>query len=114
MNKIIDLSNRIDEQFATPSPSWLYEHPSEVLNHPTLSVTEKRVILASWASDAWAPESAPWLRCPPGTPRAVPLRDILDALQSLDDDPPPRPGGGRSRRSLIWPFGPTFIGGERS
>lgn len=99
----ISLSNCIDEQQAALHPSWAYEHPRDVVSDPTLSVSEKRAILSSWASDACAMDSAPTLRRPPGAHQAVPFDDIVEALQSLDD-PPPRPGGGRAR-PLVWPFG---------
>jgi hypothetical protein len=101
---LINLSNRIDEQQAALHPSWAYDHPRDVVSDPTLSASEKRAILSSWASDACALESAPSLRRPPGASRAVPFDDIVEALQSLDDPTPPRPGGSRAR-ALIWPFG---------
>jgi hypothetical protein len=83
------------------NPAAVFSHPSEVLNDPDLTRQEKRAILSSWASDACAVESAPQLRQPPGTAEPVSFDDILDALRSLDDDPPPRPGGARMR--LRWP-----------
>jgi hypothetical protein len=43
-------------------PSQLFEHPSDVVDDPDLSLNEKRAILASWASDACAVESTPTLR----------------------------------------------------
>ena len=64
-------------------PSQLFEHPSDVLHDPDLSLNEKRAILASWASDACAVESAPALR---NNPRGQVLSfdDIMDALRALD------------------------------
>ena len=64
-------------------PSQLFEHPSDVLDDPDLSLNEKRAILASWASDACAVESAPALR---NNPRGQVLSfdDIMDALRALD------------------------------
>jgi hypothetical protein len=51
--------------------------------HPDLTLNEKRAILASWASDACAIESAPALReSPNGAP--VPFDDVMDALRTLD------------------------------
>jgi hypothetical protein len=47
-------------------PAQAFEHPSYVVNDPDLTLNEKRAILASWASDACAPEAAPHLRCAPG------------------------------------------------
>jgi hypothetical protein len=68
-----------------------------VLRDDTLSRSEKRVILSSWASDANSVESQPGLRLIPGAGHAVPLALILAALRRLDDDDPP-PNGGASIR----------------
>lgn len=64
-------------------PAQAFEHPSEVVNDPDLTLNEKRAILASWASDACAIEAAPELR---SSPSGVPVRfdDIMDALRTLD------------------------------
>jgi hypothetical protein len=75
-------------------PASIFDHPRDVLNDPDLTKQEKRAILSSWASDACAVESMPWLRQPPGCKTPVSFDDIVDALRSLDDDPTrPRPGG---------------------
>ena len=64
-------------------PAEAFEHPSEVVRDPDLTLNEKRAILSSWASDACALEAAPELReLPRG--RLVRFDDILDALRSLD------------------------------
>jgi hypothetical protein len=64
-------------------PSQVYEHPSDVVNDPDISLNEKRAVLASWASDACAIEAAPTLRkCPGG--RVVRFDDIMEALRTLD------------------------------
>ena len=64
-------------------PADAFEHPSDVLHDPDLTLNEKRAILASWASDACALEAAPELReLPRG--RLVLFDDIMDALRSLD------------------------------
>jgi len=47
-------------------PARAFEHPSNVINDPDLTLNEKRAILASWASDACAIEAAPSLRAVPG------------------------------------------------
>jgi hypothetical protein len=85
------------------NPAAVFNHPRDVLNDPDLTKQEKRAILSSWASDACAVESTPGLRQRPGGATLVSFDDIVDALRSLDDDPPPRPGGlamrlGRRRR----------------
>jgi hypothetical protein len=64
-------------------PSELFEHPSDVVNDPDLSLNEKRAILASWASDACAVEAAPMLRKNPRG-RVVTFDEIMDALRLLD------------------------------
>ena len=43
-------------------PAGAFTHPTDVLRDPDLTLNEKRAILASWASDACAVESAPALR----------------------------------------------------
>jgi hypothetical protein len=70
-----------------------------VLNDETLSASEKRVILSSWASDMFAVESCPALREIPGMDHTIRLADILAALRRLDgeNDDPPRPGGATMR-----------------
>ena len=64
-------------------PAQAYQHPSDVLADPDLTVNEKRAILASWASDACAVEAALELREPaPG--KVVRYDEIMEALRSLD------------------------------
>ena len=58
--------------------------PSEVAASPALTLEEKREILASWASDACAVESAPALCLYPGTNRPVQVDAVIAALRSLD------------------------------
>jgi hypothetical protein len=68
-------------------PDQAFAHPQDVITAPDLSREEKRAILASWASDAWAVESTPGLRhCPGLVDHIVPLDVVLDALRSLDPD----------------------------
>ena len=65
-------------------PAGAFSHPSEVANDPDLTLNEKRAILASWASDACAVESAPALRIAPSGNKQVTFDDIMDALRALD------------------------------
>jgi hypothetical protein len=65
-------------------PAQAFEHPMRVVNDPDLTLSEKRAILASWASDACAVEAAPALRLVPGARRTVEFDDIIDALRALD------------------------------
>ena len=76
-------------------PANAFGHPSEVVNDPDLTLSEKRAILASWASDACAIEAAPELRA---RQRGSPVRfdDIIDALRTLD-----RPANGDKYRRAI-------------
>lgn len=82
-----------------------FSHPSQVLDNPVLSPTDKRYILAAWASDALAVRDNPWLRQLPGSSNAVPLKDILGALRRLDDEddrpPPPIHGGAALRPTQV-------------
>jgi hypothetical protein len=64
-------------------PASAFDHPLAVVRDPDLTLNEKRAILASWASDACAVDSAPMLRRLPGG-KAVTFDDVVDALRSLD------------------------------
>ena len=65
-------------------PAQAFDHPDDVVHDPDLMVNEKRVILASWASDACAVEALPALRRPPGGRQVVTVDAVLDALRALD------------------------------
>jgi|SRR6185295_8896941 hypothetical protein len=79
-------------------PAHAFPCPADVLNDPDLTLSEKRAILASWASDACAVEAVPALRKPSGI---APIRfdDIMDALRELDRQGDGRPMP-RYRRAL--------------
>ena len=73
------------------NPAAVFDHPRDVLADQDLSITEKRAILSSWASDACAVESMPGLRQQPGGKAPVSFDDIVEALRSLDGERlPPR------------------------
>jgi hypothetical protein len=74
-------------------PGTTFEHPRDVVSHPSLSLAEKRAILASWASDASAIASCPSLRAPEGLKAPVSIDDVLEALCALDEGPRHPPGG---------------------
>src|SRR4051812_27212216 len=74
-------------------PGTVFSHPRDVVADPTLSLAEKRAILASWASDASAIASCPALRAPDGLKAPVTIDEILDALCELDGKPWNPPGG---------------------
>lgn len=74
-------------------PGTAFEHPRDVITHPALSLSEKRAILASWASDASAIASCPGLRAPEALKAPVTIDEILEALCALDEGPRNPPGG---------------------
>jgi hypothetical protein len=65
-------------------PGVGFTHPRDVLKDPLLDRSEKRAVLASWASDACAVADEPHLRWMLGTPEPVPLCDVREALARLD------------------------------
>jgi hypothetical protein len=68
-----------------------------VVADQTISLGEKRAILASWASDAAAVASNPALRELPGPRRLVTIDDVLEAMSALDHHPKGPPGGKPAR-----------------
>jgi hypothetical protein len=66
-------------------PAGAFAHPTDVVRDPDLTLHEKRAILASWASDACAVESAPALRVAPAGKKPVTFDDVMDALRALDE-----------------------------
>ncbi|MFY9952431.1 hypothetical protein [Bradyrhizobium sp.] len=76
----------------------VFEHPKDVVMHTSLTLAEKRAILASWASDASAIASCPAPRAPDGLKAPVSIDAILDALCELDGGPRNPPGGKSQRR----------------
>lgn len=79
-------------------PGTVFEHPKDVVNHSSLTLAEKRAILASWASDASAIASCPALRAPDGLKAPVSIDAILEAICELDGGPRNPPGGKPNRR----------------
>jgi hypothetical protein len=84
------------------NPAAVFDHPRDVLNDPDLTKQEKRAILSAWASDACAVQCLPGMRQPPDARAPVSFDEIIDALKSLDDDLPPRPGGKPMRVRPSW------------
>jgi hypothetical protein len=74
-------------------PGTTFEHRGTWFHIPSLSLSEKRAILASWASDASAIASCPSLRAPEGLKAPVSINDVLRALCALDEGPRHPPGG---------------------
>jgi hypothetical protein len=76
-------------QSGSPMPAQscavsIYTHPDDVPNDPTLTMAEKRALLASWISDARAVENAPALRRL-DSGAVVDIDAILRVLVSLDE-----------------------------
>jgi hypothetical protein len=65
-------------------PANAFARPRHVVDDPDLSLSEKRAILAAWASDACAVEAAPALRQAPGAAQPVLYDEVMDALRTLD------------------------------
>jgi len=91
------LNDNVVDLNALLHPGTAFEHPRDAVSHPTLSLSEKRAILASWASDASAIASCPSLRAPEGLKAPVTIDEILEALNALDEGPR-NPPGGKPRR----------------
>lgn len=68
-------------------PAQAFNSPAEVVNDPDLTVTEKRAILSSWASDACAVEAMPEIRSHPSGSTAQ-FNEIIAALRELDRQRP--------------------------
>jgi len=86
----------------TPKLDWrLWAHPHHVLSDPSMTIEEKRGLLASWASDARAVPNYPALR-QLESGHLVTIDAVLNALKRLDGtEEPPAPGahpGAVSRR----------------
>jgi hypothetical protein len=64
-------------------PEQAFAHPADVLNDRDLTLSEKRAMLASWASDSCVIDSAPALRRLAGA-APVHFDEIMDALRMLD------------------------------
>jgi len=65
-------------------PATSFKHLREVLEHPSLSRSDKRALISGWASDACAVEGRPAWRQIPGSGALVLVDDLLAALQALD------------------------------
>ena len=102
---MIDHANNIIDLNAILHPGSVYEHPRDVLSDQTISIGEKRAILASWASDAAAVASNPALRELPGSRRLATIDEVLDALSALDHRPKGPPGGKPARLKSVGRVG---------
>jgi hypothetical protein len=94
---MIDYADNVIDLNGILHPGTAYAHPRHVVADPTISLAEKRAILASWASDAAAVPSNPALRTLPGSYRKVTIDEVLTALSELDSEPRDPPGGKPAR-----------------
>jgi hypothetical protein len=98
---MIDHADNIIDLNAILHPGSVYDHPRDVVADPTLSIVEKRAILASWASDAASVASSPALRELPGSNKTVTIDEVLEALATLDLHPKGPPGGRPARTKSV-------------
>ncbi len=98
---MIDHSDNVIDLNAILHPASVYDHPRDVVADTTISIHEKRAILASWASDAAAVASNPALRELPGSHRFVTIDEVLEALSALDGGPKNPPGGKPARTRSV-------------
>lgn len=94
---MIEAADNVIDLNAILHPGSVYDHPRDVVRDRTISLAEKRAILASWASDAASVASNPALRELPGSNRTVTIDEILEALSMLDHHPKGPPGGKPAR-----------------
>src|ERR1700730_11720720 len=94
---MIDHTDNVVDLNAILHPGSVYDHPHDVVADTTLSMREKRAILASWASDAAAVASNPAFRELPGSNRVVTIDEVLEALSALDHRPKGPPDGKPAR-----------------
>ena len=80
-------------------PDSVYDHPRAIVADQTISIGEKRAILASWASDAASGASKSALREVPGSHRRVTIDEVLEGLSALGNRPKGPPGGKPVRRN---------------
>jgi hypothetical protein len=90
---MIDDADNVVDLNAILHPGSVYKHPGDVVQDPTITIGEKRAILASWASDAASVASNPVLREFPGSHCRVTIDEVLEALSALDRGPKGPPGG---------------------
>lgn len=81
-----------------------FAFPHEVVDDPSLSLSQKRAILSEWASDACAIKSFPTLRLLPGTNFPVTFSAIMDARSYLDRKYREEPGEARLKKCVVAQF----------
>lgn len=81
-----------------------FAFPHEVVDDPSLGLSQKRAILSEWASDACAIDSFPTLRLLPGTNFPVTFSSIMDARSYLDRKYREKPAETRLENCVIAQF----------
>jgi hypothetical protein len=99
MTQSFSYSQETSSPRLTPVAS-IYTPPTDVTNDATLTIAEKKAILASWISDARAVEDAPLLRRL-DSGAVVSLDEIRWALVSLDE---PSVGGRETQSDRLLRF----------
>jgi hypothetical protein len=103
LTKDSEYESRGDDAFdlnALLHPAQAFAHPADVVNDPDMTLSEKRAILASWASDACSVESAPAWRQTGNGAGPISFDDVMDALRALDRQAGETPVSQRYRRTL--------------
>ncbi len=90
---MIDHADNVIDLNAILHPGSVYDHPRDVVADQTISIGEKRAILASWASDAAAVASNPAVRGLPWSRHLVTIDEVFESLSALDHNPKGPPGG---------------------
>jgi hypothetical protein len=98
---MMDHADNVIDLNAILHPGSVYDHPRDVVADTTISIHEKRAILASWASDAAAVASNPALRELAGSHRFATIDEVLEALSALDRGPEDPPGGKPARTKSV-------------
>ena len=98
---MIDHADNVIDLNAILHPGSVYDHPRDVVADQTISIGEKRAILASWASDAAAVASNPAVRGLRGSRHLVTIDEVLEALSALDPRPKGPPGGKPARLKSV-------------
>jgi hypothetical protein len=112
MRPTIAFDNNIFYINALLHPGTIFNYPRDVVAHPSLSASEKRAILASWASDASAIASCLSLRAPASLRVPVTIDELLEVLCELDGGPRHPPGGKPNRLHSTSPWRFSANSGE--
>jgi hypothetical protein len=96
------------------SKEYSFTFPHEVVDDPSISLSQKRAILSEWASDACAVDSFPVLRILPGTRLPVTFSSIMDARSYLDRKYREEPDEGDGERCVVMRFAKRQMQGAGS